>query len=77
MVPSKCVVVHAWMRSGEPFIFCFEKKFHVSKEKGTSVTFLTVCVVVANYLHDLFAVGTTIAPKVYWRLNDGAEQTGA
>jgi hypothetical protein len=33
-------------------------------------------VVGLQYLHDVFAVGTTIAPKVDGRLYDGAEQTG-
>jgi hypothetical protein len=65
------------MRSGEPFIF-FNENFHVSKRKGTSVvTHNYNAQWLVSYLHDIFAVGTTIAPKVDGRLYDGAEQTGA
>jgi len=72
MDPSKCVVVQAWMRSGEPFI-CF-RFFFVSE---LSLANLSRQVSILSYLHDVFTVGTTVSPKVDGRLYDGAEQTCA
>ena len=60
------------MRSGEPFIFQGKKEFVFRRKKGISVATLSTHGVVVGYLHYLFTVGTTIAPKVDGRLYDGA-----
>jgi hypothetical protein len=56
-----------------------KKTNHVSKEKKKARQCPTHTLMGGRlqYLHDVFAVGTTIAPKVDGRLYDGAEQTGA
>jgi hypothetical protein len=57
------------------FFSVCEGNFHVSRERARQCykVFLTLG---CFYLHDVFAVGTTIAPKVDGRLYDRAEQTG-
>jgi hypothetical protein len=75
MEPSKCVVVQAWMRSGEPFI---SSSVSLAKPFQGEESFLSLSLSLSlTYLHDVFAVGTTVAPKVDGSLYDGTEQTGA